>query len=71
MQATQMALNLDTQMDEIMEHCDITIIASVQPDQPWSQTRLDALEADLQDRVMTLEKHGGMNRRGERRRIGS
>ena len=69
--AAQMGLNLDTQMDQIMEHCDITIIASVEPDQPWSQMRLDALEADLQDRVMTLEKHGGMNRREDRRRIGS
>ena len=71
MHAAQMGLNLDTQMDKIMEHCNITIIASVQLDQPWIQTRLDALEADLQDRVMTLEKHGGMNRREERRRIGS
>ena len=71
MHAAQMGLNLDTQMDKIMEHCNITIIASVQLDQPWIQTRLDALEADLQDRVMTLEKHGGMNRREGRRRIGS
>ena len=50
-----------------MEHYNITIIASVEPDKPWSQMRLDALEADLQDRVMTLEKHGGMNRREEDR----
>ena len=69
--AAQMGLNLDTQMDQIMQYCKITIIASVEPDQPWSKSRLDALEADLQDRMMTLEKHGGMNRREERRRIGS
>ena len=69
--AAQMGLNLNAQMDQIMKHCDITIIASVEPDKPWSQMRLDTLEADLQDRVMTLEKHGGMNRREERRRIGS
>ena len=66
-----MGLNLNTQMDEIMEHCTITIIASVEPDQPWSKDRLDTLEADLQDRLMTYEKHGGMNRREERRRNGS
>jgi hypothetical protein len=69
--AAHMGLNLDTQIDQIMQYCNITIIASVEPDQPWSKSRLDALEADLQDRMMTLEKHGGMNRREERRRIGS
>ena len=66
-----MGLNLDTQMDQIMQYCNITIIASVDPDQLWSKSRLDALEADLQDRMMTLEKNRGMNRREERRRIGS
>ena len=66
--AVELGLDLDTQMDQIMENCSITIVASVEPDQPWSRTRLDALEADLEDRVMTLEKHGGMNRREERRR---
>ena len=43
----------------------------MEPAQPWSRSRLDALEANLVDRVMTLEKHGGMNRREEKRRIGS
>ena len=49
-------------------NCTITIITSVEPNQPWSKDRLDTLEADLQDRLMTSEKHGGMNRREERRR---
>ena len=69
--AVDLGLSLNTQMDQIMQYCNITIIASVEPDQPWSKSRLDSLEADLEDRVMTLEKHGGMNRREERRRIGS
>ena len=69
--AVELGMDLDNQMDQIMENCRITIVASVEPDQPWSRSRLDALEADLEDRVMTLEKHGGMNRREERRRIGS
>ena len=68
--AVDLGLSLNTQMDQIMQHCNITIIANVEPDQPWSKSRLDSLEADLEDRVMTLEKHGGMNRREERRRIG-
>ena len=65
--AVELGLSLNTQMEEIMKHCNITIIASLEPDQPWSISRLDALE----DRVMTLEKHEGMNRKEERRRIGS
>ena len=68
--AKDLGLNPQTQIDEIMEYCSIIIVASVEPDQPWSKDRLDKLEADLQDRVMTMEKHGGMNRREERRRIG-
>ena len=32
--------------------------------------RLDALEADLEDWVMTFDKHGGMNRREHMRRVG-
>ena len=57
-----------TDLDTVMKNCSIVIVASVEPDQPWSQARLDALEADLEDRVMTLDKHGGMNRREDRKR---
>ena len=66
--AEELGLNVNTDMDRIMENCSIVIVASVEPNQPWSKTRLDALEADLEDRVMTLDKHGGMNRREDRRR---
>ena len=64
--AVDLGLSLNTQMDQIMQHCNITIIANVEPDLPWSKSRLDSLEAELEDRVMTLEKHGGMNRKEER-----
>ena len=66
--ALMLGLDLNTDMDTIMQNCSLTIVASVEPDQPWSRSRLDNLEADLQDRVMTFEKHGGMNRREDRRR---
>ena len=66
--ALELGLDLNKDMDTIMENCSLTIVASVQPDQPWSRSRLDNLEADLQDRVMTFEKHGGMNRREDRQR---
>ena len=69
--AGELGFDVKTDMDQIMEYCAIVIVASVEPDQPWSHNRLDFLEADLQDRVMTLEKHGGMNRREDRRYIDS
>ena len=56
-------MDVNTDIDTVMQNCSIVIVASVEPVQPWSQTRLDALEADLKDMVMTLDKHGGMNRR--------
>ena len=66
--AAELGLDVKTEIDTIMEYCSIVIVASVEPDQPWSQARLNALEADLEDRVMTLNKHGGMNRREDRKR---
>ena len=61
-------MDVNTDIDTVMQNCSIVIVASVEPVQPWSQTRLDVLEADLKDRVMTLDKHGGMNRREDRKR---
>ena len=66
--AAELGLDVNTDLDTVMTNCSIVIVASVEPDQPWSQKRLDALEADLEDRVMTLDKHGGMNRREDRKR---
>ena len=66
--ALEMGLNVDKDMDKIMEMCQITIVASVEQGKPWSKRQLDIIEGDLQDRIMTFEKQGGMNRREERKR---
>ena len=69
--ALEMGLDVNKDIDIIMQSCSIAIVASVEPDQPWSRKRLDQLDSDLEDRAMLLEKHGGMNRREDRRRVGS
>ena len=66
--AEELGISLETDMEEIMQHFKITIIASVEPGMPWSRTRLDILEADMMERMMTMENYGGMNLRVERRR---
>ena len=66
--AADMGLNLTSQMDDIMKFCQLTIVGSVEPDKPASGARLDKLEADIQNRLMTMERHGGMNLREEVRR---
>ena len=66
--AEELSINLDTHMEEIMKYFNITIIASVEPDMPWSRGRLDSLEADMMEKMMTMEAYGGMNLRVERRR---
>ena len=66
--AVERGLNPASQLDKIMEFCQLTIVASVEPGLPDSQARLDRLEADIQNRLMTMERHGGMNLREEVRR---
>ena len=44
------------------------IVGSVQSGKPWTQDRLDGLEADLQHRFQCLLKHGGMGKRDETKR---
>ena len=66
--AADMGLNLTSQMDDIMKFCQLTIVGSVEPYKPASKARLDKLEADIQNRLMTMERHGGMNIREEVRR---
>ena len=66
--AVQMGIDLNSQMDEIMKYYQLTIVGSVEPGVPGSRVRLDRLEADIQNRLMTMEKHGGMNFREEIRR---
>ena len=46
----------------------LAVVGSVQPGQPWTKTRLDSLESDLQHRFQCLQKHGGIGIRDETRR---
>ena len=66
--AQELGINLMTEMDKIMQHCELTVIASVEPGVPGSRGRLDRLEASLMNRMMTMERHGGMNVRDDIRR---
>ena len=66
--AIEMGINLESNLDEIMKHVNLTIVASVEPGAPGSKGRLDRLEADIQNRFMTMDRHGGMNLREEIRR---
>ena len=66
--AEELDINLDTNMEDIMQHFNLTIIASLEPDMPWSRDRLDTLEADMMERMMTMERYGGINLRVERMR---
>ena len=62
--AEELGINLDTDIENIMQHFNITIIASVEADMPWSRGRLDR----LMERMMIIEVYVGMNLRVERRR---
>ena len=63
-------LNIDVQkhIDEIMKQFSLTNIASVEPDMPWSRSRLVKLESDTMEGLMTMESHRGINLRIQRRR---
>ena len=58
----------DKNIEKIMPHFNLTIIASVNPDTPGAEDRLDRLEQDFQHRLMTMNIHGGINLRDELRR---
>ena len=66
--AKDLGINLETNLDDIMKHCKFTVVAIVEPGAPGCKGRLDRLEADIQNRFMTMERHGGMNLREEIRR---
>ena len=55
-------LKKSTDMDELMRNFKLAIVGSVQPNMPWTQTRLDNLESDLQHRFQCMLKHGGMGK---------
>jgi hypothetical protein len=68
--ATEMGLDLSKscKMDILMENFQLAIMGSVQPGQPWTQSRLDKLEADLQHRFQCLQKNGDIGLQDETRR---
>ena len=49
--------------NRIMQYFNLTVIASVEPGQPWTQQKLDQLEGDFQKRLMCMDYNGGMNTR--------
>ena len=54
--------------EHIMQYFELTIIGSVEPNKNYSQKNLDRLEGNLQNKLMTMEYHGGINLRDETRR---
>ena len=61
-------LKVGSEMDQLMKSFHLTVVGSVEPGKPWTQSRLDSLEADLQHRFQCLEQHGGMGIRDETKR---
>ena len=55
-------------VNQITLHVDVTVIGSVDSSRPDARKRLDNLETDFQNRLMTMNFHGGMNDRDDRRR---
>ena len=41
--------------NNVMKHFKLTILASVEPGQPWSLTKLDQLEGDFQKKLMCMD----------------
>ena len=66
--AQELSIDVQKNLDDIMQYFNLTVIASVEPDMPWSRSRLDKLESDMMERLMTMESYGGINLRIERRR---
>ena len=66
--AAELGLNLTSQIDDIMRFCQLTIVGSVEPDKAASRARLNKQEADIQNRLMTMERPGGINLKEEVRR---
>ena len=54
--------------DKVMKYFHLTIIASVEANKPWTQTRLDELEGRLQKQLMTMDYNGGITLRDETHR---
>ena len=55
-------------VDQMSEYVDVTVIGSVDSSRLDARKRLDNLETDFHNRLMTMNFHGGMNDRDDRRR---
>ena len=55
-------------IDEVSKILDLTIIGSVEEGRRNSQKHLDELETNFQNRLMTMNKHGGLNVRDDTKR---
>ena len=64
----EMGLDPKCDIEKIVPYFDLVVIASVNPDTPGAEDRLDRLEADFQHRLMTMINHGGINLRDESRK---
>ena len=57
-------------MDRLMKEFKLAVVGSLQPGMPWTQSRLDNLESDLQHRFQCLLKLIGKRDETRRRRNG-
>ena len=55
-------------IDQVSEYFDLTIIASVQEGRSDADKRLNELETNFQNRLMTMDFQGGLNVRNDLRR---
>ena len=55
-------------IDQVSEYLDLTIIASVEEGKPNSNKRLDQLETNFTNRLMSMSFHGGINVRPDTKR---
>ena len=51
--------------NRVMQYFNLTVIASVEHGQPWTQRKLDRLEGDFQKRLVCMDYNGGMNIRDD------
>ena len=51
----------DISEEKIMKYFSLTIIASAEPNQHWTQNRLDELGGDFQLRFMKMDYNRGLN----------
>ena len=55
-------------IDQVTKYFDLTIIASVEEGRDGAKMRLNQLETDFQNRLMTMYFHGGLNVRDNSKR---